>query len=57
MAQGSLKELETHLLLSVRPKIRLTDIQLTIPILKQCESVGKLFRALIRFLENNGSRE
>ena len=57
IAQGSLKELETHLLLSARAKVRLTDTQLVTPILRQCESVGRLLPALIRSLENKGSRE
>ncbi|HYX14340.1 MAG TPA: four helix bundle protein [Nostoc sp.] len=57
IAQGSLKELETHLLLSARAKIGLTETQLVTPILRQCESVGRLLRALIRSLENKGSRE
>ncbi|BAY36318.1 S23 ribosomal protein [Nostoc sp. NIES-2111] len=57
IAQGSLKELETHLLLSSRPKVKLTDTQTVTPILNQCESVGRLLRALIRSLQNKGSRE
>ncbi|MEH2417206.1 four helix bundle protein [Nostoc sp.] len=57
IAQGSLKELETHLLLSARAKVGFTDTQLVTPILRQCESVGRLLRALIRSLENKGSRE
>ncbi|MBG1271746.1 four helix bundle protein [Nostoc sp. WHI] len=57
IAQGSLKELETHLLLSARAKVGLTDTQLVTPILRQCESVGRLLRALIRSLENKESRE
>ncbi|MBD2299125.1 four helix bundle protein [Nostoc sp. FACHB-87] len=56
-AQGSLKELETHLLLSARDKVGLTNSQTVTPILKQCESVGKLLRALIRSLQNKGHRE
>ncbi len=52
IAQGSLKELETHLLLSARNKVGLTTTQVVNPILKQCESVGRLLRALIRSLQN-----
>ncbi|MBW4616200.1 MAG: four helix bundle protein [Desmonostoc vinosum HA7617-LM4] len=52
IAQGSLKELETHLLLSARAKVKITSIQEITPVLKQCESLGKLLRALIRSLEN-----
>ena len=49
IAQGSLKELETHLLLSAR--VELTTLQTVTPILNQCESVGRLLRALIRSLQ------
>ena len=48
IAQGSLKELETHLIIAVRvgiaPKESIT------PLLEQSESVGKLLRLLIRKL-------
>ncbi|WP_414541641.1 four helix bundle protein [Nostoc sp. CCY0012] len=57
IAQGSLKELETHLLLSSRGKIALTDTQSASVILKQCELVGRLLRALIRALQKKGSKE
>lgn len=50
IAQGSLKELETHLLLSIR--VELASSQVINPILNQCESVGKLLLLLIRALEN-----
>ena len=50
VAQGSLKELETHLLLSIRVQLAPPDRFSTI--LSQCESVGKLLGALIRSLEN-----
>jgi four helix bundle protein len=56
-AQGSLKELETHILLSARAKVGLTNIQTVTPILKRCESVGKMLRALIRSLQNKERRE
>ncbi|MBW4692641.1 MAG: four helix bundle protein [Lyngbya sp. HA4199-MV5] len=49
IAQGSLKELETHLLLTQRVDLLTTEsADLT---LKQCESVGKLLRALICSLQ------
>jgi four helix bundle protein len=48
VAQGSLKELETHLLIAERIEIANTD-QLA-PVLAQCESIGKLLRALMRKL-------
>ena len=50
IAQGSLKELETHLLLAIR--VELASSQTINPILRSCESVGKLLLALIRALEN-----
>ena len=49
VAQGSLKELETHLILSHR--ITLTSVENVEPLLTQCEAVGKMLRALIRSLE------
>lgn len=48
IAQGSLKELETHLIIAQRIGIA-TDDQAN-DLLKQCESVGKLLRLLIRKL-------
>jgi len=50
IAQGSLKELETHLLISQR--VELAAYESINPILNQCESVGRLLLALIRALEN-----
>ena len=50
IAQGSLKELETHLLLSARVEIiRQPDIA---PLLEKCESIGKRLRSLIRALQD-----
>ena len=49
VAQGSLKELETHLLLSRR--IGLTSMENLNVLLKQCDPVGKMLRALIRSLQ------
>ncbi|MEL7039246.1 MAG: four helix bundle protein [Cyanobacteria bacterium J06592_8] len=48
IAQGSLKELETHLILCER--VNLTTIQKIQPILHQCETVGRLLLGLIRSL-------
>jgi four helix bundle protein len=46
VSQGSLKELETHLLLAGRVGIlQASDLE---PVLSQCESLGKMLRALIR---------
>ncbi|MBE9075439.1 MULTISPECIES: four helix bundle protein [unclassified Microcystis] len=50
IAQGSLKELETHWLISQR--VELASPQSVNPILNQCESVGRLLLTLIRSLEN-----
>ncbi|MBA2441944.1 MAG: four helix bundle protein [Rubrobacter sp.] len=58
MAQGSLKELETHLLLASR--VELTKSQTIAPVLGQCETVGKMLRALIRSIQKrrgSGGRE
>ncbi|WP_414753648.1 four helix bundle protein [Anabaena sp. CCY 9910] len=49
IAQGSLKELETHLLLSLRVELAPSDI--INPVFHQCESVSKLLLFLIRSLE------
>ena len=49
IAQGSLKELETHLIIAQR--IELSAIGKVDDLLSQCESVGKLLRSLIRKLE------
>jgi len=50
IAQGSLKELENHWLISQR--VELASPQSVNPILNQCESVGRLPLTLIRSLEN-----
>jgi four helix bundle protein len=50
IAQGSLKELETHLILSKR--VKLSSSNVINSLLNQCESVGRLLSALIRALEN-----
>lgn len=52
IAQGSLKELETHLLLSI--EVGLTTSTSVDPILMQCETQGKQLRALIRSLQEKG---
>ena len=49
VAQGSLKELETHLLLSHR--IGLSSAETLKALLDRCEPVGKMLRALIRSLQ------
>jgi four helix bundle protein len=54
ISQGSLKELETHLLLAERVGILpVLDLQ---PVLVQCESLGKMLRALIRSLQDKSAK-
>ena len=50
IAQGSLKELETHLVIAQRVGIA-PDASID-PLLVSCESVGKLLRLLIKKLSN-----
>ncbi|MDZ8066690.1 MAG: four helix bundle protein [Nostoc sp. DedQUE08] len=50
ISQGSLKELETHWLISQR--IELASSETTNSILNQCELVGKLLLGLIHALES-----
>jgi four helix bundle protein len=54
ISQGSLKELETHLLLAQRVGI-LPEADLN-PTLVQCESLGKMIRALIRSLQDKTAK-
>jgi four helix bundle protein len=54
ISQGSLKELETHMLLPERVGILPTpDLQ---PVLVQCDSLGKMLRALIRSLQDKSAK-
>jgi four helix bundle protein len=54
VAQGSLKELETHLLLAERIGILPTpDLE---TVLGRCESLGKMVRALIRSLQDKSTK-
>jgi four helix bundle protein len=46
IAQGSVKELETHLLLSTRVGLAVDDA--TGPLLQQCDELGRTLRAYIR---------
>jgi four helix bundle protein len=50
ISQGSVKELETHLLLAVR--VGLTQEEKVAPLLIRCESIGKRLRSLIRKLQD-----
>ena len=51
IAQGSLKELETHLMLAHR--IELLDRGAIDPIMTRCDTVGKMLRGLIRSLDGS----
>ena len=48
-AQGSLKELETHVLLAGR--VGLLEENRAEPLLGECEEIGRMLRALIRSLD------
>lgn len=49
IAQGSARELETHLILTAR--IRLAEQQTLAPLQDSCERISKMLRSLIRSLE------
>jgi four helix bundle protein len=51
VAQGSLKELETHLLLAER--LGLVAVDTSVPILASCDSLGRMLRSLIRAIERS----
>jgi four helix bundle protein len=54
IAQGPLKELETHLILAERiGLLPASTLQFT---LAECESLGKMVRALIRSLQDKSSK-
>ena len=55
VAQGSLKELETHVLLA--NTVELMDKVVSESILEKCDEVGRLLRALIRPLQERNSSE
>jgi four helix bundle protein len=57
IAQGSLKELETHVLLSAR--VGLLEPSASDALMDRCEALGKMLRSLIRSLQKKGpaSRE
>ncbi len=50
IAQGSLKELETHLI--VAEKVGLIAVGATTSLQSQCDEIGKMLRALIRSLQS-----
>jgi four helix bundle protein len=49
IAQGSLKELETHLVVAER--VRIASSEAIEPLLRQCDSLGRMLRLLIRSLQ------
>ena len=55
VAQGSLKELETHLVLAER--VGIVSAEATVPVLDRCEVVGKMLNALIRSLQRHGTKD
>ena len=54
VAQGSLKELETHLLLAER--VELVDTIAIAPLLAKSEQIGKMLGSLIRSVEQSQQR-
>ena len=54
ISQGSLKELETHLILAER--VGLLPVPELRTQLSQCEGLGKMVRALIRSLQDKSSK-
>lgn len=54
ISQGSLKELETHLLLSHR--VRIVPEAAVAPLVDRCGALGRMLRTLIRNLEKKTKR-
>jgi four helix bundle protein len=55
VTQGSLKELETHLLLSA--DVGLCPAARTAPLLERSDAIGRMLRSLIRSLQNRRESE
>lgn len=53
VAQGSLKELETHLILAQRVGLALNEA--VDPLLSRCETLGRQIRSLIRSLQQRSA--
>ncbi len=51
ISQGSLQELETHLILAAR--VDLAPKEEIKPLLAECEGVGKMLRPLIQAIQKN----
>ena len=57
ISQGSLKELETHLLLVLlAERVGIVDAVDLETVLGRCESLGKMLRALIRSLQDRSAK-
>ena len=55
MSQGSLKELETHLMLAIR--VNLAKTQKVEPLLQKCDELGRMLRSLIRSIQRRQSND
>ena len=55
VSQGSLKELETHLMLATR--VNLTPASKMEPVLQKCDELGRMLRALIRSIQRRQSND
>jgi four helix bundle protein len=53
VAQGSLKELETHLLLAER--VNLVSQEKSEPVLARCDELGRMLRSLIRSIQRKSA--
>lgn len=49
IAQGSLKELETHLILAAR--VEITTHESIVPLLAECDGIGKMLHSLIQSIQ------
>ena len=54
ISQGSLKELETHLMLAMR--VNLAREEDVAPFLERCDELGRMIRSLIRSIQRRDSR-
>jgi four helix bundle protein len=54
ISQGSLKELETHLMLAMR--VNLAKGEDVAPFLKRCDDLGKMIRSLIRSIQRRDAK-
>ncbi len=54
VSQGSLKELETHLVIAER--VKRVSAETARPLVGKCEAIGRMLRSLIRSLESWQSR-